>query len=91
MRGGSKDSRLRVELAMQSQQVGLHVVSDKKTYVSMIGVFAPERFKERDQKLYPDVYKLKGSSQRGIARLKSRLKSILEARKKLKVICTEKQ
>ena len=56
-----EESRIRTELALQSQQIGLHVVSDKKTYVSMIGVFAPERFKERDLKLYPDVYKLKGT------------------------------
>ena len=46
---------------MQSQQVGLQVISDKKTYVSLIGVFAPERFKEKDLKLYPDVYKLMGT------------------------------
>ena len=85
-----EESRLRVELAMQSQQVELHIVSDKKTYVSMIGVFAPERFKEKDQKLYPDVYKLKGS-RKGYRSIEIEIKVDTRSSKEIEVICTEKQ
>jgi len=85
-----EESRIRTELALQSQQIGLHVVSDKKTYVSMIGVFAPERFKERDLKLYPDVYKLKGT-RKGYRSIEIEIKVDTRSAKEIKVICTEKQ
>jgi tetratricopeptide (TPR) repeat protein len=85
-----EESRLRAELAIQGQQVELHVVSDKKTYVSIIGVFAPERFKEKDLKLYPDVYKLKGT-RKGYRSIEIEIKIDTRSSKEIKVICTEKQ
>jgi tetratricopeptide (TPR) repeat protein len=84
-----EESRIRTELAVQSQEVTVHIVSDKKTYVSMIAVFAPERFKEKDLKLYPDVYKYKGT-RKGYRTVEVEFK--VDARKpvELEVICTEK-
>ena len=85
-----EESRLRAELAIQGQQIELHVVSDKKTYVSIIGVFAPERFKEKDLKLYPDVYKLKGT-RKGYRSIEIEIKIDTRSLKEIEVICTEKQ
>lgn len=85
-----EESRIRTELALQSQQVGMHIVSDKKTYVSIIGVFAPERFKEKDLKLYPDVYKLKGT-RKGYRSIEKEIKVDSRSLKEIEVICTEKQ
>ena len=85
-----EESRIRSELAMQSQEVGLHVVSDKKTYVSMIGVFAPDRFKEKDLKLFPDVYKVKGT-RKGYRSIQIEIKVDSKSAKEIEVICTEKQ
>lgn len=85
-----EESRIRTELALQSQQVGMHIVSDKKTYVSIIGVFAPERFKEKDLKLYPDVYKLKGT-RKGYRSVEKEIKVDSRSAKEIEVICTEKQ
>jgi hypothetical protein len=56
----------------------------------MIGVFAPERFKEKDQKLYPDVYKLKGS-RKGYRSIEIEIKVDTRSSKEIEVICTEKQ
>ena len=85
-----EESRLRAELAIQGQQIELHVVSDKKTYVSIIGVFAPDRFKEKDLKLYPDVYKLKGT-RKGYRSIEIEIKIDTRSSKEIEVICTEKQ
>ncbi|CAA6696270.1 MULTISPECIES: tetratricopeptide repeat protein [unclassified Lentimonas] len=84
-----EESRIRTELAVQSKEVAVHVVSDKKTYVSMIGVFAPERFKEKDLTLYPDIYKYKGT-RKGYRTVEVEFK--VDARKpvELEVICTDK-
>ncbi len=85
-----EESRIRTELAVQSQQVGLQVLSDKKTYVSLIGVFAPERFKEKDLKLYPDVYKLMGT-RKGYRSIEIEIKVDTRSSKNIELICTEKQ
>lgn len=84
-----EESRIRSELALQSQEVALHIISDKKTYVSIIGVFAPERFKEKDLKLFPDVYKLKGT-RKGYRSIQKVLKVDSKSAKEIEVICTEK-
>ncbi|MDG1242601.1 MAG: hypothetical protein P8R37_00385 [Opitutae bacterium] len=84
-----EESRLRLELAIQGQQVELHVISDKKTYVSIIGVFAPERFKEKDLKLYPDVYKLKGT-RKGYRSIEIEIKVDTQSSKEIKIICSDK-
>ncbi len=56
-----KESLIREELVRQRGQVSVRIISDGKTYVSLIGVFAPERFKEKEIMLYPDVYTFKGT------------------------------
>ena len=56
-----EESRIRKDLAAQNREVSVRLVSDNKTYVSLIGVFAPEQFREKEIKLFPDVYKLKGT------------------------------
>lgn len=85
-----EESRIRAELAVQSQEVSVQVVSDKKTYVSVIGVFAPERFKEKDLKLYPDVYKYKGT-RKGYRTVEVEFKVDARQSIELEVICTEKK
>ena len=85
-----EESRIRTELALQSQQIGMRIVSDKKTYVSIIGVVAPDRFKEKDLKLYPDVYKLKGT-RKGYRSIEMEIKVDSRSPKEIEVICTEKQ
>jgi tetratricopeptide (TPR) repeat protein len=85
-----QESRIRSELALQSKAVGLEVVSDKKTYVSIIGVFAPERFKEKDISLFPDVYKVMGT-RKGYRPVEFELKVNSKSAKQVEVICTEKE
>ena len=84
-----EESRIRTELAVQSKEVAVHIVSDKKTYVSMIGVFAPERMKEKDLKLYPDVYKYKGT-RKGYRTVEVEFKVDARNPVELEIICTEK-
>jgi len=84
-----EESRIRSELAVQSQEVSVHIVSDKKTYVSLIGVFAPDRFKEKELKLYPDVYKYTGK-RKGYRTVEVEFKVDARNPVKLEVICTEK-
>ncbi|ADE55523.1 hypothetical protein [Coraliomargarita akajimensis] len=57
----AKEATIREQLDAQSQEVSVRILSDKRTYVSLIGVFPPERMKSRELKLFPDVYKLKGT------------------------------
>ncbi|HBM85370.1 MAG TPA: hypothetical protein DD423_01010 [Opitutae bacterium] len=85
------ESRIRSELAVQSREVAIAIESDKRTYVSLIGVFPPDRFKEKDLNLFPDVYKLKGT-RKGYKDVEIELK--IDARQKshtFEVICTEKR
>ena len=56
-----EEERIRNALAAQRAPVKVRIVSDGKTYVSLIGVFAPERFKSKEVTIYPDVYTLKGT------------------------------
>jgi tetratricopeptide (TPR) repeat protein len=85
-----EESRIRGELAVQSREVGLQIVSDKKTYVSIIGVFAPDRFKEKDLKLFPDVYTLTGK-RKGYRSIEREIKVDSKSAREIEVICTEKQ
>ena len=87
----AEESRIRSELAAQSQEVAISIESDKRTYVSLIGVFPPDRFKGKDLNLFPDVYKLKGT-RKGYKDVEIELK--VDARNKnntFQVICTEKR
>jgi tetratricopeptide (TPR) repeat protein len=56
-----KEEKIRDILETQSDKVPVTVESDGRTYVSIIGVLPPERFRETDLKLYPDVYKARGT------------------------------
>lgn len=56
-----KEKAIRSTLEAQSREVGVTVSSDGRTYVSIIGVMPPDRFKETELKLFPDVYKVRGS------------------------------
>ena len=56
-----EEAEIRDALAMNRQKVSVTIVSDNKTYVSLIGVFAPEQFKEKKVLLYPDVYTFRGT------------------------------
>ena len=56
-----EEARIRNDLEAQREKVSVLLTSDGKTYVSMIGVFAPERFKEKEIMLYPDIYTVKGT------------------------------
>ena len=56
-----EESRIRDALEAQKAPVTVTIASDNKTYVSLIGVFSPERFKEKELTLYPDVYKITGT------------------------------
>lgn len=86
-----EEVRIRNELKLQSEEVSLVVESDKRTYVSLIGVFSPDRFKEKELKLFPDVYRLKGT-RKGYKDVEIEFK--VDARNKnqiVEVTCTEKQ
>lgn len=54
-------SSIREVLEAQSEEVAVTVRSDRRTYVSLIGVFPPDRFREKELKLFPDVYKFRGT------------------------------
>ncbi len=56
-----REGVIREELERQSKAVTVKIKSDKKTYVSLIGVLPPDRFKETELNLFPDVYTLKGA------------------------------
>ncbi|MGJ8639682.1 MAG: hypothetical protein ACSHYA_09840 [Opitutaceae bacterium] len=56
-----EEKRIREIIDAQSEKVSITIESDKRTYVSIIGVLPPDRFKETDLTLFPDVYKVKGT------------------------------
>ena len=57
----AEEARIRVSLAAQTNEVELKIESNNRTYVSIIGVLPPDRFREKKLKLFPDVYKVRGS------------------------------
>ena len=86
----AEEARIRAALAQQSSEVAVTIASDKRTYVSLIGVFPPDRFKQKELSLFPDVYKLKGT-RKGYQDVVIELK--VDARQTshtFEVICTEK-
>jgi tetratricopeptide (TPR) repeat protein len=52
---------LRTTLERQSKQVAVTLRSDNQTHVSIVGVLPPERFRSKELKLYPDVYRIRGT------------------------------
>lgn len=57
----AQEARIREVLQKQSQEVRVEVTSDRRTYVSIIGVLPPDRFSKTDLRLFPDVYKVRGT------------------------------
>lgn len=57
----AEEVRIRSALEAQSEEVSVTIESDKRTYVSIIGVLPPDRFKDKELKLFPDVYKVRGT------------------------------
>lgn len=57
----AEEDRIRKILEAQASEVSVRIESDKRTYVSIIGVLPPDRFRDTELKLYPDVYKVRGT------------------------------
>lgn len=57
----SEESKIRQTIERESKQIDVRIVSNGKTYVSMTGVFPPEKTYSKELSLFPDVYKLKGT------------------------------
>jgi len=55
------EARIRATLKAQAEEVNVTIESDKRTYVSIIGVLPPDQFKAEELKLFPDVYKVRGT------------------------------
>jgi len=86
-----EESRLRAEIEFQSVEVPVRIESDHRTFVSIIGVLPPTKFRSEDLKLFPDVYVVKGARS-GYKTVEVELR--VDAHKKnqsIEVICTEKQ
>lgn len=86
----AEEARIRSALEAQAKEVKVIIESDKRTYVSIIGVMAPDRFKEEELKLFPDVYKIRGTRS-GYETVEFDLKvDATKGTTKLTVECTEK-
>lgn len=86
----AEEARIRSALEAQSEEVSVTIESDKRTYVSIIGVLPPDRFSQEELKLFPDVYKVRGTRS-GYQNVEFDLK--VDATKpnlKITVECTEK-
>lgn len=57
----AEEARIRQILETQAEEVPVTIRSDRRTFVSVIGVFPPNRFREKELKLFPDVYKARGT------------------------------
>ena len=85
-----KEATIRDILEAQSKEVPVEVTSNGRTYVSIIGVLPPERFKGKDLKLYPDVYKIRGT-RRGYQAVEKEFKvDATRTSQTVNVECTEK-
>ena len=86
----AEEVRIRKILETQSEEVAVTVRSDRRTYVSMIGVFPPDRLREKELNLFPDVYKLRGTRS-GYAPVEIELKvDATRPNETITVECTEK-
>ncbi|MEN8791201.1 MAG: hypothetical protein ABF324_03355 [Lentimonas sp.] len=87
----AEEKRIRAALDAQSEKVSINIESDKRTYVSIIGVLPPDRFKDTDLNLYPDVYTVKGTRS-GYETVEIELKvDATKPNQKITVECTEKR
>lgn len=86
----ANENRIRKIIEAQSTEVSVSIESDKRTYVSIIGVLPPDRFKEEELKLFPDVYKVRGT-RKGYEDVKIDLKvDATKGNMTITVECTEK-
>ena len=86
----AEEVRIRKILETQSEEVLVTIRSDRRTYVSMIGVFPPDRLREKELKLFPDVYKMRGTRS-GYAPVEIELKvDATRPNETITVECTEK-
>lgn len=84
------EQKLRSTIDEQSQEVSVTVESDKRTYVSIIGVLPPDRFKDTELNLFPDVYTVKGTRS-GYKSVEIELKvDATKQNQTITVECTEK-
>ncbi|MEM8866967.1 MAG: hypothetical protein AAGC73_01740 [Verrucomicrobiota bacterium] len=84
------EDRVRAKLNAQSMETPVTIISDKRTYVSIIRVFAPERFKDKELSLFPDVYTVKGT-RKGYKAVEVELKvDATKPNQRIEVTCTEK-
>lgn len=87
----SDEGRIRAELDREGKQITIEIVSDKKTFVSMIGVFPPEKVKTKELSLFPDVYKVKGT-RKGYRTVEREIRiDSKKAGQEIEIKCTEKQ
>ena len=85
-----REQTIRETLEAQSKEVPVTVASDGRTFVSIIGVLPPDRFKEKDLKLFPDVYKIRGT-RRGYKEVEKEFKvDATKGSQTINVECTEK-
>jgi tetratricopeptide (TPR) repeat protein len=85
-----EEARIRDSLAAQREPVSVTIVSNRKTYVSLIGVFPPERFKEKEIMLYPDVYTIRGTRSNHIS-VETEVKvSNSMGPEGIQIVCTDK-
>ena len=86
----AEEARIRKVLETQSEEVSVTIRSDRRTFVSLIGVFPPDRLREKELKLFPDVYKARGTRS-GYAPVEIELKvDATQPNQTITVECTEK-
>ncbi|MGC6455087.1 MAG: hypothetical protein ACON46_00990 [Coraliomargaritaceae bacterium] len=87
----SLEEKIRTTIERESVPIDVRIVSDDKTFVSMIGVFPPEKIKNKELSLYPDVYQIKGT-RKGYRTIEKtiQINSSLGA-KEIQVQCSEKE
>jgi tetratricopeptide (TPR) repeat protein len=85
------ETRIREQLEIQSQEVGVTVESDGRTYVSIIGVLPPDRFRETDLRLFPDVYQVRGT-RKGYRNVEREFRvDATRENQSIRVVCSEKR
>ena len=56
----SYQEQIRQELEVQKKPLQVKILSDSKTWVSILGVLPPVKFREKTIEIYPDLYQLRG-------------------------------
>lgn len=87
----AREAALRKQLEAQSEEVTVTVTSDRRTYVSIIGVLPPERFRKKDLQLYPDVYKVRGTRQGYRAVEREFRVDATRSNQTIEVVCTKQR